>query len=279
MTRPPAFITSVDVRPSGGPHEYVTIYIRGQNVGTLCVGKGDAEPLSLLLLPGMKPLIEVSVEDLLARSSLGDPEAVRLRASAPPEAVDRVLARVDELEVRTATDEEQRQALERHPWPPGDRARIEEEERRSCERARPSWPWPDVVLRTATEEEQRQALERLHATFERAERAWPPLARVIGIDPAGADHRAYTAIIVDDPIKPVPVYESERAADLAMGVASIHRLNSLAAESEESGFVCSPTMQADARCDSAPICWECDGDLVPVPNAATELYTCPRCDR
>ena len=54
-TKPRAFITSVDVRPSNGGHEYVTIFVRGQNVGTLCVGKGDAQPLALLLLPGMSP--------------------------------------------------------------------------------------------------------------------------------------------------------------------------------------------------------------------------------
>lgn len=229
MTRPPAFITSVDVRPSGGPHEYVTIFIRGQNVGTLCVGKGDAKPLALLLLPGMKP----------EEPTPGD-------TPWPPG-----------VEVRTATDDEQRQALARHPWPPGDRARIEEEERRSCERA-----------------------ER-NAIISRRPRGWPPIERVIGIDPAGADHRqprvdlaqlliqakafaeqwrdqegcsghlldqladtieAYCAsrppgmfcmpmagVIIDDPIKSQPVVESE-----------------------ESGFVCSQTALAYAKCGPSP---------------------------
>lgn len=48
-TRPRSFITSVDVRPSNGGHEYVSVFIRGQNVGTLCVGKGDGEVLAYLL--------------------------------------------------------------------------------------------------------------------------------------------------------------------------------------------------------------------------------------
>lgn len=50
MTEP--FITSVDVRCSRGGHEYVSVWIRGQNVGTLCVGKGDGQALREVLLPG-----------------------------------------------------------------------------------------------------------------------------------------------------------------------------------------------------------------------------------
>lgn len=44
-TRPEAFITSVEVR-QGPAHDYVTIWIRHQSVGTLCVGKGDGEQLA-----------------------------------------------------------------------------------------------------------------------------------------------------------------------------------------------------------------------------------------
>lgn len=46
------FVTSVRIDSSGGgPHEWVTVYIRGQNVGTLCVGRGDAAVLEALLVP------------------------------------------------------------------------------------------------------------------------------------------------------------------------------------------------------------------------------------
>lgn len=56
-TRPEAlFITSVDVR-QGPAHDYVTIWIRHANVGTLCVGKGDGEELRALLL-GEPSLLE-----------------------------------------------------------------------------------------------------------------------------------------------------------------------------------------------------------------------------
>lgn len=51
-TRQEPFITSVEVRVGGGPHDYVTIWIRHQSVGTLCVGKGDGEELRLRLLAG-----------------------------------------------------------------------------------------------------------------------------------------------------------------------------------------------------------------------------------
>lgn len=49
---PRPFITSVRVEGSdgAGPHEWVSVWIRGQNVGTLCVGKGDGEDLKALLL-------------------------------------------------------------------------------------------------------------------------------------------------------------------------------------------------------------------------------------
>lgn len=59
MTRPKPFVTSVDVRPGGGGgHEYVTIWIRGQNVGTLCVGTGDGEELRALLAATSEELRE-----------------------------------------------------------------------------------------------------------------------------------------------------------------------------------------------------------------------------
>jgi hypothetical protein len=54
-TRPKAFITSVAIEPSKGPHEYVSVWIRGQNVGTLCVGKGDGEPLAAILRGDASP--------------------------------------------------------------------------------------------------------------------------------------------------------------------------------------------------------------------------------
>jgi len=44
-TRPQPFVTSVRVERSSGPHEYVSIWIRGANCGTLCVGKGDGDEL------------------------------------------------------------------------------------------------------------------------------------------------------------------------------------------------------------------------------------------
>jgi len=43
------FVTSVHIERGGGAHEYVTVWIRGANVGTLCVGKGDGEKLEALL--------------------------------------------------------------------------------------------------------------------------------------------------------------------------------------------------------------------------------------
>jgi hypothetical protein len=55
MPKPTPFITSVRVdnsRPDG-PHEYVTVFIRGQNAGTLVVGAGDGLRLQELLARGM----------------------------------------------------------------------------------------------------------------------------------------------------------------------------------------------------------------------------------
>jgi hypothetical protein len=49
LTNQKPFITSVRVQASAGGHEYVSIWIRGANVGTLCVGKGEGEQLARLL--------------------------------------------------------------------------------------------------------------------------------------------------------------------------------------------------------------------------------------
>jgi hypothetical protein len=51
MSAPP-FVTSVRVEKSSGPHEYVTVWLRGANVGTLVVGAGDGERLASLLRAG-----------------------------------------------------------------------------------------------------------------------------------------------------------------------------------------------------------------------------------
>jgi hypothetical protein len=56
MTKPAPFITSVRVENSSGrdgPHEYVTVFIRGANVGTLVVGAGDGLRLQELLARGI----------------------------------------------------------------------------------------------------------------------------------------------------------------------------------------------------------------------------------
>jgi hypothetical protein len=50
------FISSVRVENSkglDGPHEYVTVFIRGANVGTLVVGAGDGLRLQELLARGI----------------------------------------------------------------------------------------------------------------------------------------------------------------------------------------------------------------------------------
>jgi hypothetical protein len=78
-----AFVTSVRVEKTSGPHEYVTVWIRGQNVGTLVVGQGDGLKLEALLLGGQ------GADEVFAVPFRED-----LRAF-----------------VRTATDEEQRAAL------------------------------------------------------------------------------------------------------------------------------------------------------------------------
>jgi hypothetical protein len=74
MTKP-KFISSVSVSESRGPHDYVNVFIRGQNVGTLVVGKGDAEPLRAVLMrePGEPPPPP-------ARKGRGKP----MRPSSPP---------------------------------------------------------------------------------------------------------------------------------------------------------------------------------------------------
>jgi hypothetical protein len=64
MFKPAAFITSVRLTNSNGldgPHEYVTVWIRGANVGTLVVGTGDGVRLQELLAPGI--IIEPAVSE------------------------------------------------------------------------------------------------------------------------------------------------------------------------------------------------------------------------
>jgi hypothetical protein len=183
MTKPRAFITSVDLRPSDGPHEYVTIYIRGQNVGTLCVGKGDGDALALLLMPGMKPEersfeAPESIDDLIARSSLGDPDAVRLRATVAPETVERVLARAAELESEQTFYAPPRHAMtEKGPRTMEELMAIQKRISRAL---------------TATAKQDAERFE------ERAGLAVATMARVIGIDPAGADHRVSEPLYFDD---------------------------------------------------------------------------------
>ena len=48
--RPKPFITSVRVMRSAAAHEWVNVFIRGQLVGTLCVGEGDGAQLERMLL-------------------------------------------------------------------------------------------------------------------------------------------------------------------------------------------------------------------------------------
>lgn len=67
---PRPFITSVRVEGSdgAGPHEWVSVWIRGQNVGTLCVGKGDGVLLQTLLLAG---LTEAAVDAVMLQALSG----------------------------------------------------------------------------------------------------------------------------------------------------------------------------------------------------------------
>lgn len=97
QARPRPFITSVDVRTSGARHEYVSVWIRGQNVGTLCVGAGDGEPLKAVLL-GEPIYVRVEVP----AQQFGENNAFKPSAAEMPAGV----------EVRAATDDEQRQALD-----------------------------------------------------------------------------------------------------------------------------------------------------------------------
>lgn len=68
------FITSVAVEHSRGPHAYVSIWIRGQQVGTLCVGEGDAEPLRALLMGEREKLdiIAAAADKVLGIDVLAD---------------------------------------------------------------------------------------------------------------------------------------------------------------------------------------------------------------
>lgn len=96
MTRQ-AFITSVRIEKGGGAHEYVSVWIRGANVGTLCVREGDAERLALILR-GCS--CAASYLDRHGEHALGCP-----------------LAGLGDrgVVVREATDDEQREAPRRAP--------------------------------------------------------------------------------------------------------------------------------------------------------------------
>jgi len=87
-TDPPRrFVTSVRVdHKPGAPHAYVTVWIRGANVGTLCVREDEAVPLEALLLGDRDKLDRIAAAadrvmgiDVLAR----EPELVeRARESS-----------------------------------------------------------------------------------------------------------------------------------------------------------------------------------------------------
>lgn len=123
-----AFITSIRIEKGRGSHDYVTVWIRGANVGTLCVGKGDGEHLEFVLqgcicicdgffekfgchhmgcpVPGAHfiPCVrEPPAVFQRGTATIADGSVVQL---ADPEGVLGV-------QVREATDEEQRLALER----------------------------------------------------------------------------------------------------------------------------------------------------------------------
>lgn len=107
-----SLITSVDVRQSGGSHEYVAVFIRGQNVGTLCVGKGDGEAVRKLLMA------EPVYVEMPPPHAFGENNAFRMLAAEDPGWLDPSTppyppAGSSVVEVREATEDEQRQALER----------------------------------------------------------------------------------------------------------------------------------------------------------------------
>lgn len=112
------FVTSVRVERSSGPHEYVTVWLRGQNVGTLCVGQGDGDELRALLL-SERSLLDRQAD---ASEAAGFPhlaDALRARRAQqgyadpvrPHEPDDEVFAAPPGVTVRDATDAEQVKAI------------------------------------------------------------------------------------------------------------------------------------------------------------------------
>lgn len=107
------FVTSVRVEKSSGPHEYVSVWIRGQSVGTLCVGKGDGDALRALLLDYAGQAVKHFASDPRGAAILGS----RIDAQRPREPDDEVFAApprhamTEKLVVREATDAEQLAAL------------------------------------------------------------------------------------------------------------------------------------------------------------------------
>lgn len=87
MTTREAFITSVRIEKGGGAHEYVSVWIRGANVGTLCVRDGEGEQLALLLrgCHCLDGFFERTGEHRMScpLAGLGDRVGVEIRERAP----------------------------------------------------------------------------------------------------------------------------------------------------------------------------------------------------
>lgn len=79
MTKPKSFITSVSVEVGRGPHDYVNVFIRGQNVGTLVVGKGDAAMLKAILMREPERILDHPK----AETGTGAPAQPRNEANQP----------------------------------------------------------------------------------------------------------------------------------------------------------------------------------------------------
>jgi hypothetical protein len=133
------FITSVDVRCSRGGHEYVSVWIRGQSVGTLCVGKGDGQALRELLLPGAtgfeeEPTVaERPCAQALRHTVLGIDPALPGSDPPPvnPELLDRALGmgspeRFRHWDERPGVLAEQRIVEPRPAWAPCDLVEVQE---------------------------------------------------------------------------------------------------------------------------------------------------------
>ena len=198
MDRPKPFITSVRV-DGNGVHDFVTIFIRGQNVGTLCCGKGDGQPLAELLERDL-PKTEADaiawheLERRAAENRAADEELTRRgldwrkmnegRAARgmPKLSASEMLARLDAAAAPPSKPplgvmpewlwrEQRIKALSEAILARGDAARAMspqwaeelETHRRWLAKQHPPMP---AEVRTATDEEQRQALERDAAHYE-----------------------------------------------------------------------------------------------------------------